>query len=88
MAKTAKVKKYKVAFNPELRQVLKGFVPAFGSDEDLSIVNRVMKLENDLELVDNDILRGNPKEHTSKMKTLLREEKYLISAVIRRNLDF
>ncbi len=86
---TSKTKKFKVIHNPELLAAGKGFVPVYGSDEDLQIVNDLMDLEKKLELVDNKILRnGAPKEHTVKMKEILRQEAFLVSRIIKRNNDF
>lgn len=89
MARESKVKKFPVIPNPELIHAGRGFRPAFGNDEDLSIINRAMELEKKLMTVDNTILRsGDPAKLTSKMRDILREERYLIDSIIRRNMDF
>jgi hypothetical protein len=89
MARESKVKKYPVIPNPDLIQAGKGFRPAFGNDEDLRIINRVMELDKKLQLVDNKILRGeDAAKLTSKMRDILREERYLIDSITRRNMDF
>lgn len=83
-----KKKEYVVIPNPELLLVGRAFVPSFGSDEDLSIVDRVGRYEKLLRTVDNKILRGDPTKHTSTMKRILYEEKNIIAAITRRNNDF
>ncbi len=80
--------KFKVIPNPELQAAGRGFTPVWGSAEDLDIVERAMRLDKLLRTVDNEILRGDPKKHTSKMKEILQQEKYLISSITRRNMDF
>lgn len=85
----SKAKKFKVIQNPELMRVGRAFVPTFGSDQDIAIINRMVKLEKLLPTVDNEIMRqGDPKKLTSKMKQILREERYLIDSITGRNNDF
>lgn len=85
---TPKTKKYRVIPNPELVHVLKGFKPAWGSDEDLNTVNRVIALEKKLEAVDNTVLRSGTKILTTKMKVIQFEERHLIRMLVKRSLDF
>lgn len=84
-----KTKRFKVIPNPDLLQAGRGFVPAFGNDADLHIINRLIALEKLLPLVDNKIMRGgDATKLTSKMKQILTEERYLIDSITSRNLDF
>lgn len=83
------VKKYPIIRNPELVQAVKGFVPVFGSEEDLHIVNAAFDLDKLLATVDNEAMRsGNPKRMTPTMKRVLERERLLISSITRRNMDF
>jgi len=82
-----KTKKHKIIPNPELQQATKGFVPVFGSDGDLSIVDRLFDLQKKLGTVDNTVLRGG-KNLTKKMKDILFLENNLISSITSRNMDF
>lgn len=83
----ATVKKFTVIKNPELEKVIKGFVPVFGSDQDLTIVTRIFDLEKKLGSVDNTVLRSG-KDLTKKMKDILFAERGLIAEITNRNLDF
>ena len=87
MAKAKAKKKFKVIRNPELEQVVKGFVPVFGSHEDLHIVQQLFILHELLQGFDNQILRSG-KNLTKKMKDALFLEGGLIHSITRRNLDF
>lgn len=80
--------KFKIIPNPKLLEAGRGYAPEYGNDADLYIAKRAKELDRKLGLVDNTILRGDPKFHTSKMKEILREEEYLISSITSRNLDF
>lgn len=86
----SKSKKFKVIKNPELARVVDAFVPAFGHDGDIDIVNRLMKLHKMQETVDNEILRKGKgaKGFTKKMGDILFTEKSLIESITHRNNDF
>lgn len=89
MPKAAKKQKFKVILDPEFQAAVAAFVPVFGSDEDLSLVQRIHLLHDKLEEFDNTILRGgNPKLLTKKMKDALFLEKGLTESITRRNNDF
>lgn len=88
MAKT-KAKRFTIVPNPELIRAWEGYKPVFGNDEDIAIAQRNSQLESELKAVDNTILRGGDKTKlTKKMKDILFRESGLISAIIRRNMDF
>ncbi len=84
----ARKTKFPIIPNPELIAAGRAFMPAFGSAEDLNIVNRAAALQKKLGTVDNNILRNFPANHTPKMKQILQEERWLIDSIIHRNLDF
>lgn len=86
MARTAS-KKFKVIPNPELQKAAREFVPVFGSDTDLSIVDSLISLYKKSETVDNTILREG-KNLTKKMKEILFLERGLIQSITSRNMDF
>lgn len=86
MAKPSK--KFKVIPNPELQRVGRAFRPEFGSDEDLGIIQRLQALEALLPKVDNEILRGDSKNWTKKMRDILFTENALIHHITKRNNDF
>ena len=85
----SKAKKYKVIPNQDLIRAGRSFVPSFGNDDDLRIVNRIVNLEKMYPSVDNELMRsGDRKKMTTKMVRILDEESYLISAITMRNNDF
>lgn len=90
MAAKKKAKRYKVIPNPELEQVVKGFRPVFGNEEDRGIAVRYAALNAKLPKVDNEVLRDPKKKKslTAKMKEIIFEEGVLIHAINRRNMDF
>lgn len=87
----AKKKDVSVIMNPRLQTALKGFVPVFGSDDDLSIKKALDKLHGKLKTIDNEAFRKAQKERTpltSKMREIQQEEEYLIRRITARNFDF
>lgn len=84
---TAKAKKFKVIRNPDLVRAGQAFVPVFGHDGDRNLVNRIIRLEQLLETVDNEILRSG-KNLTKKMADILYMEIGLIQSLNSRNNDF
>lgn len=88
MAK-ASAKKFKIIHDPELLRVARMFVPTFGSESDLHLVNRILELDKLLATVDNEVLRSPGKKGlTKKMQDILREERIIIHAITSRNMDF
>lgn len=84
-----KSKKFAVVHDPELIRLSRGFIPEFGNDDDLAIINRMHSLDKLLEKVDNAILRGGqPDKLTKKMKDILFFESGLKAAITRRIMDF
>lgn len=88
------VKKQKeIIMNPALEQALKGFVPEFGNPEDLGIVSSVSRIRKKLATVDAVVFREAEKKKnnpalTAKMREIQRDEQWLITRIIKRNLDF
>lgn len=86
-------KKYKVIPNPEYASAVKGFVPVFGSDQDLNLIDRIYEFNRKLESVDNEVMRKavaerQPTKLSAKMKEVLRIEQQLTTQINSRNLDF
>ena len=91
MRKTKSIKP--VVLNPDLEKALKGFVPFFGNQEDMWIVERLGKVKELLGTIDCDAFRKaeqsrDPKKLSPKMKDIQRDEQNLIYSIIKRNMDF
>lgn len=84
----ARLPKFAIIPNPELIAAGRAFMPRFGNDGDLNIVNQAVGLQKMLGTVDNRILRGDPQFHTAKMKQILQKERWLISSITSSNMDF
>jgi len=74
--------------NPDLVSASRAFVPEFGNDGDLALVDRIFRLEQELRTVDNNVLRNHPDHRTPKMKEIIRKEGRLIRAIQDRIMDF
>jgi hypothetical protein len=79
--------------NPLLQKALAGFVPEFGSEEDLRIVNDIGKVYEKLKTVNIKNFREAERKKdykalTSKMKEVQMLEESLYRRINKRNLDF
>lgn len=78
--------------NETLKKALKGYVPVFGNDEDLRIVNDLTVLQKKLGTIDTEKFRKEQAKKSpmlsAKMKEIQQHETSLITRITRRNLDF
>lgn len=84
-------KEAKIVIDEKLQLVLKGFIPTFANEEDLSIMKALEKLHGKLKTIDCDAFRKAQRERTpltSKMREIQQDEQYLIRRITARNFDF
>jgi hypothetical protein len=76
-----------------LERALKTFMPVFGNQDDIDVVENLGRLKAKLATVDNKAFRKaeedrDDKALTPKMKEIQRDEKNLIYCINKRNFDF